>query len=433
MAFMVPAAKYRGPQAQGFIVVWRDPTGVKRWKTCPTLRAAKEAQAQATREEAEPKRRPVVPARSTVATYSEDFLTVHGVTLKRRTRALYTEQFRRYILPAFGPRPVRQLTRGQIKRWLAGLRTRGLKRDTVRNAYAVLHVMLAAAVEDELIATNPASGLGRALKLLVKREERAQEVKAMEPDQLDRFLATMDGPEARPGDQRYLPFFLTLARTGLRIGEAFALMPEDLDLGAGILRVERNFPDGEAESESPKTVSSIRTVDLSPELVRVLRVHLADRARACLAHSWPAPWLFLSTVGTRLLKENIERVMRRLLGRADLPRHFTPHSLRHTFASLLLNEGENPKYVQQQLGHASLSMTIDLYGRWLRAKPTRGGVAALDRAPRGALPQPGMGCASGLRGVGAPANYWCAREGSNLWPPDSKSVPSPIATTSCAG
>jgi Phage integrase family len=60
--------------------------------------------------------------------------------------------------------------------------------------------------------------------------------------------------------------------------------------------------------------------------------------------------------------------------------HFTPHDLRHTFASLLLQAGENPKYVQQQLRHATLSMTTDLYGRRLRAIPIRGGVSALDSA-----------------------------------------------------
>ena len=71
--------------------------------------------------------------------------------------------------------------------------------------------------------------------------------------------------------------------------------------------------------------------------------------------------------------------MTRIVKRAGLP-HFTPHDLRHTFASLLLQRGESPKYVQQQLGHASLSMTTDLYGQWLRAEPIRGGVGALDEA-----------------------------------------------------
>jgi integrase len=108
----------------------------------------------------------------------------------------------------------------------------------------------------------------------------------------------------------------------------------------------------------------------------VLRRHVAERRERCLAHGFTEPWLFLSTVGTRLRKENTELLMTRLCRRAGL-RHFTPHDLRHTFASLLLQRGETPKSVQQ-LGHSSLALTTDLYGKWLRAQPTRGGVAALD-------------------------------------------------------
>jgi len=55
----------------------------------------------------------------------------------------------------------------------------------------------------------------------------------------------------------------------------------------------------------------------------------------------------------------------RLLKRAKLPNHFTPHSLRHTFASQLLQQGESPAYVQRQLGHASIKLTVDTYGKWL--------------------------------------------------------------------
>jgi integrase len=51
--------------------------------------------------------------------------------------------------------------------------------------------------------------------------------------------------------------------------------------------------------------------------------------------------------------------------RAKLPPHFTPHSLRHTFASLLLQQGESPVYVQRQLGHASIKLTVDTDGKWL--------------------------------------------------------------------
>ena len=66
---------------------------------------------------------------------------------------------------------------------------------------------------------------------------------------------------------------------------------------------------------------------------------------------------------------------KRVLKDAELPLHFTPHCLRHTFASLPLQQGESPAYVQRQLGHASIQLTVDTYGRWLPI----GNKAAVDR------------------------------------------------------
>src|SRR5713226_2474520 len=66
-----------------------------------------------------------------------------------------------------------------------------------------------------------------------------------------------------------------------------------------------------------------------------------------------------------LNKSNARRAFNRLLKRADLPAHFSPHCLRHTFASVLLQQGESPVYVQRQLGHASIKLTVDTYGNWL--------------------------------------------------------------------
>jgi len=67
--------------------------------------------------------------------------------------------------------------------------------------------------------------------------------------------------------------------------------------------------------------------------------------------------------------------MLRVLKAAKLPEHFTPHCLRHTYASILLSEGISPVYVQEQLGHATIELTVSTYGRWLKKKAP----GALDR------------------------------------------------------
>ena len=72
---------------------------------------------------------------------------------------------------------------------------------------------------------------------------------------------------------------------------------------------------------------------------------------------------------------HIVRAIQRTLRKANLPTHFSAHSFRHTFASQLLQMGESPAYVQRQLGHSSIKMTVDTYGKWLPA----GNKHAVDR------------------------------------------------------
>jgi integrase-like protein len=79
-----------------------------------------------------------------------------------------------------------------------------------------------------------------------------------------------------------------------------------------------------------------------------------------------SPVLLLGTrEATPLDRHNVGRAFARLLEEAKLPSHFSPHCLRHTFASLLLQRGKSPAYVQRQLGHANITLTVDTYGRWL--------------------------------------------------------------------
>ncbi|OLC17104.1 MAG: hypothetical protein AUH29_03390 [Candidatus Rokubacteria bacterium 13_1_40CM_69_27] len=75
--------------------------------------------------------------------------------------------------------------------------------------------------------------------------------------------------------------------------------------------------------------------------------------------------MFITREGTHLDEGKVQRAMHKALRKAGLPLHFSPHCLRHTFASLLLQAGESPAYVQRQLGHASIQLTVGTYGRWL--------------------------------------------------------------------
>jgi integrase len=165
-----------------------------------------------------------------------------------------------------------------------------------------------------------------------------------------------------------------MARTGFRIGEAMALQWQDVNPRDRKIRVERAFSAGELTT--PKAGHG-RDVDLSQQTADILQRLRVKRAAETLRRKWgdvPA-WLFPSEAGEPMDDSNVRKVFARVVKAAGLPGHFTPHSLRHTFASLLLQQGESPEYVRAQMGHASIAITVDLYGRWLR----KDNLAAIDR------------------------------------------------------
>src|SRR5262249_35256520 len=139
---------------------------------------------------------------------------------------------------------------------------------------------------------------------------------------------------------------------------------DDIDFAEREIRVERAV--FAREITTPKTGHG-RTVDMSKQLAEGLRrlqaARKADKLRRGLQEL--SPWVFPSSTGTPLDHANVEKAFKRVLKAAELPMHFTPHCLRHTFASLLLQQGASPAYVQRQLGHASIQLTVDTYGKWL--------------------------------------------------------------------
>ena len=113
---------------------------------------------------------------------------------------------------------------------------------------------------------------------------------------------------------------------------------------------------------TPKN-GKVRRVDLPAQLCRVLQDYLTRRyAEAVLAGREPSPWLFPVPNGEPLTPNYFLRVVwNPLLDRAGLRRR-GPHQFRHTYVALLIDQGAHPKYLQEQLGHSSIQITMDTYG-----------------------------------------------------------------------
>ncbi len=308
----------------------------------------------------------------TVRSYSKHWLGLCA-PLKPGTIEGYEQKLRKHILPTLGRVHLRDLTRGQVKALLAQKLGARLSRDTVRLIHATLRAMLAAAVDDELLESNPAAGVGRSLRLAASRVERSESIKAMDREQLAALVAA-----ALQVTPYYHALFWLMSRTGVRLGEALALEWGGFDAEQRTLRVERALS-REQGLTTPKSGHG-RTVDLSETAARHIRDWITVRAVLNLKDADRSnPWIFVDGDGHTLTHGAAQAAFRRARRHARLPAHFTPHSLRHTYASLLLAEGVSVQYVQQQLGHSSIQLTADTYGRWLRKKPPEGALDSLER------------------------------------------------------
>ncbi len=161
----------------------------------------------------------------------------------------------------------------------------------------------------------------------------------------------------------YSAFFLTLLRTGCRLGEAIALQPGDLDFHGRFIQIRRNFTNGRLTT--PKNGKS-RRVDMSTRLADMLKQHLVSQELEALGKDRSKPeWLFCNDTGNMVDPDNVrKRVFYKLLERAGL-RRVRIHDLRHTFATRLLMNSESPAYVKEQMGHSSIQVTVDLYCHWI--------------------------------------------------------------------
>lgn len=225
------------------------------------------------------------------------------------------------------------VTRDDVRAFLADLHRTGARKSSMSRKLSSLRSLFRYLRKTGLAKDNPLSNVGNPKQ--DKRHPKALNV--------DQALAVMEAKvPAGPEGLRDLALAELLYGSGLRISEALDLDVDDIDPGSGILRVM-----GKGRKE--------RLVPLSDASVRRLKAYLAQR------HAFPAELteraLFLGNRGGRLHRVQAARIVAGLAKLAGLPQSISPHTLRHSFASHLLQSGADLRSVQELLGHKRLTTT----------------------------------------------------------------------------
>lgn len=282
-------------------------------------------------------------------TYAEQWLREHEG--ENSTRATLRSHLDAHLIPTFGDLPLKALKKPAVKAWLAGLKRRKLSASYRRGLFVTLKTISNAAVDDKLLSVSPVKGLdGPTLRSTERRFLTAAEVGQLAASIIARFRCLI----------------LLGAYTGLRIGELAGLDTDHLDLDAGTVTVqnvvERQASGGRELRDWPKSEKSVRTVKIPTPLVADLKVHVETYAARVVPGG---PVMVFPDEKGRLLHDDRFRhgAWKRAVAKAKLaaPRP-TPHTLRHTHAAFLIDDGESPKAVQVRMGHATIGVTYDLYG-----------------------------------------------------------------------
>jgi integrase len=293
-------------------------------------------------------------------------------TVRQRTYERYESIVRVHIKPAFGRLRLRALTpnhaRGLYRRKLDS----GLSPRTVNYIHVTLHKALSQAVSDGLVPRNAAS-------VKAPRPEKP-EIRPLSSDQARKLIAT-----AHEAGDRFEALYVLALHCGLREGELLGLRWDDVDFGGATatLQVRRTLSETRTghKFEKPKNGKG-RSVKCSQKATEALKRHRARQGeeRLRVGSLWQDNGLvFPTTTGTTKSGTNLTgRHFKPLLKRAELPA-IRLHDLRHTCATILLMAGKHPKYVQELLGHANISITLDTYSHVIEGMD--GGLAeAMDEA-----------------------------------------------------
>jgi integrase/recombinase XerC len=250
---------------------------------------------------------------------------------------------------------LRSVTHAQLRRWLAHLSTRGLARSSIARKAAAVRSMYRFAASRGLVADNPAA-------MLAAPRVPASLPPVLKPTEASSLVEAPAGQD--PWAVRDRAVLELLYAAGIRVSELCGLDVDDADLEEGRVRVL-----GKGGRE--------RSVPIGEEAVSALRAYLRDARPATVRSGRAGAALFLNRRGKRISPRDVRSLVEKYRRDVLAGRRVSPHTLRHSFATHLMEGGADIRAVQELLGHSSLGTTQRythvsrrrLFGAYRRSHP----------------------------------------------------------------
>jgi integrase len=262
--------------------------------------------------------------------------------LKPGTLADYESHLRCHLVPFFGQRSLDEIDVDLVETFIAAKRQEGKAIKSIRNFLGLLHAIFALAMKRGWCTANPVAAVDK------PRNPHNHDIRYLNGDELELLLLATPDDEL---GQLERALYLTAAMTGLRRGELLALRWQDVDWGAGVVRVRRTFSRG--QFGTPKSRRSSRAVPLAARVVTALQEHqrhslFQEDVDLVFAHP---------QIGQVLDPSKVRKRFQAAARRAGLrPVRF--HDLRHTFGTRMAAAGAPLRAIQEWMGHSDQRTTL---------------------------------------------------------------------------
>lgn len=300
-----------------------------------------------------------VPIKMTVGQWLDIWQNDYLGGVKTMTVLNYSQHIKNHIKPAIGAIKLNALNAHTIQGFYNDLGKPdddkpGLSPKTVKNIHGVLHKALQQAVKIGYLSFNPADACE------LPRIER-KEIKPLDSEDMGAFINAIQG-------HRFETLYLTMLFTGLRRGEACGLTWDCVNLDKGTILVNKQLQNIPGKRGAYRLISTksgkSRTITVAASVVALLKKHRArqseDRLKA--GSLWQdGNYVFCNEVGEHLSPHTVYHNYKKIVASIGLP-NARLHDLRHSFAVASIQAGDDLKTVQSNLGHATASFTLDVYG-----------------------------------------------------------------------
>lgn len=262
----------------------------------------------------------------------------------------------------FAQIPMRDITKLKYQKALNKM-SETLSHRTVAGIHITAGMVFKKAIEWEVMKNNPAEFAKVANEIKTVDDLEDQEIKFLEKEELGKLLSTA---KELGLEHDYLMFSL-LAFSGMRVGEMLALKWSDIDFKSNTISIKKTLynPTNNLEKYellTPKTKASIRTISIDQSIIDLLRRHKKYQNEQILANGYKSKdFIIMKKEGYPELQKTVNSRMQRLMKGAGINKQLTPHSLRHTHASLLIEAKAGLNEIKERLGHGDINTTSNIY------------------------------------------------------------------------